>query len=81
MGVGIVFILFFCLGHDLIAEDSLPQISVNQPIKMGEYFDVMDDFIDRDVYKRQAVYCIRTPDFYSHRICWQYLLPKRIIFS
>jgi L,D-transpeptidase ErfK/SrfK len=47
MGVGIVFILFFCLGHDLFAEDSLPQISVNQPIKMGEYFDVMDDFIDR----------------------------------
>lgn len=47
MAVGIYFILFFCLGHDLIAEDSLPQISVNQPIKMGEYFDVMDDFIDR----------------------------------
>ena len=47
MGVGIVFILFFCLGHDLFAEDSLPQISVNQPIKMGEYLDVMDDFIDR----------------------------------
>lgn len=44
---GVVFILLCCLWQNLLADDTLPQISVNQPIKMGEYFDVMDDFIDR----------------------------------
>lgn len=44
---GVVFILLCCLWQNLLADDTLPQISVNQPIKIGEYFDVMDDFIDR----------------------------------
>lgn len=44
---GVVFILLCCLWQNLLADDTLPQISVNQPIKMSEYFDVMDDFIDR----------------------------------
>lgn len=43
----VVFILLCCLWQNLLADDTLPQISVNQPIKIGEYFDVMDDFIDR----------------------------------
>lgn len=41
----LVFVLGINWGNNIKITDSLPQISVNKPVQIGEYFNVMDAFV------------------------------------